>query len=61
MTDCQGCTQRDKHYKVLEVELQFEIKKLTEDMALQKVKLELAHQKEAKKWADRLHFVRNER
>ena len=28
---------------------------------MQKVKLEMAHQKEVKKWADRLAFTKNER
>jgi hypothetical protein len=49
--DCEGCTAKNKQFKVMEAELQFEIKKLTEDMAHQKVKLEMAHQKEVKKWA----------
>lgn len=45
----------------MEAELTFEIKKLTEDMAEQKITLEMSYLKEIKKLSDKLQHEKEER
>ncbi len=54
MKTCERCSNLEKKYKILSAETSFEIKKLEEDMAHQKITLHLSHQKEIQKLNERL-------
>jgi hypothetical protein len=58
---CEKCKLKERQFKILEVELQFEVKKLNEDIAHQKLTLEMAHQREIKKFMEKIAFTKNER
>jgi hypothetical protein len=50
---CIECQEKNKQYAVRKADYDFEIKKLREDLALEKVSLEMQFQKEAKRLAER--------
>ena len=61
MRSCPNCQQREQECRVLQSDLEFEIKKVKEDLAQEKVTLELQYQKETKKVIDKYHKKRSMR
>jgi hypothetical protein len=51
MSCCPQCQEKENKYRILQSDLEFEIKKMTEDLACEKVALEMQYQKESKKMA----------
>ena len=46
---CEQCHSKDKKIRILQADIDFEIKKMNEDLAQEKVLLELQYQKQNKK------------
>jgi|JI9StandDraft_2_1071091.scaffolds.fasta_scaffold1939602_1 hypothetical protein len=46
---CEECKAKEKRLKIMQSDADFEIKKMTEDLAQEKVLLEMQYQKEHKK------------
>ena len=61
MSQCHNCQHRENEWKVRQSDLEFEIKRIKEDLAQEKVTLELLYQKESKKIIDKYHKERTMR
>lgn len=61
MALCENCQVKDKKIKILEADLQFQFRKMQEDLASEKVTQEMAFQKEIKKLMEKYSKEKSER
>lgn len=58
---CEGCKAKEKQLKIVKADAEFEIKKMNEDLAQEKVLLEIQYQKDLKRAIDRFQKEKQER
>jgi hypothetical protein len=58
---CAECRVKDKKIQILQADLDFELKKMSEDLAQEKVMLEMQFQKELKRAAEKYSKEKAER